>query len=179
MNRIITLSLFSLLLFIAGFSSAQTSNSSSLIVKMPDKTYTFNSDIVSRKLISQKVLPPDATFGFFTDRNDSIPFYFSCVLANIASKEIIAGNFPVLAVVNDMPVVDSTIRQGGFIAIKRNDTTIAHPEEYTSIPGKGNMITIQQITPNEVKGIFNTAMQSVSDPGRKIAVSGSFVIKRN
>ncbi|RBL91670.1 hypothetical protein [Chitinophaga flava] len=151
---------------------------SMLKVTIAGKEHTFYRDIVARQLIAQTFIDPNATLGFFTDRSEIIPFYFSCVITDIASGKITLGDYPVMQLVNDMPVADSSTRKAGFLAIKINDKEQANPLEYTSIPGSKNIVTINEITAKEIKGLFNTQMQCVSDATKQLNVSGSFVIKR-
>ncbi len=163
---------------LAGFLPLLAQEHSMLKVTIEGKEHTFYRDIVARQLIAQTFVNPNATLGFFTDRSEIIPFYFSCVITDIASGKITLGDYPVMRLVNDMPVADSSTSKAGFLAIKINDKEQANPLEYTSIPGDKNLITIQEITAREIKGLFNAQMQCITDTTKQLYVSGSFVIKR-
>lgn len=88
------------------------------------------------------------------------------------------GDFPLMQVINDMPVLDTFTRKGGFIPIRMNDLHKANPEQYTSLPGSKSTITIQDLTDTVVKGRFNALLQCVTNSTKKISMTGSFTILR-
>ncbi|RFS21763.1 hypothetical protein DVR12_13970 [Chitinophaga silvatica] len=173
----ITIRLFLLISILSCFLEVTAQEHYELKVIVSDKEHTFSKDVVSRQLTAQTQISPRKTLGFFTDRDENIPFYFSCVMLDSASDKISTGDYPLLRVQNDMPVPVKGLLKGGFLAIKMNDKVIANPEEYTSMPGSKNVITIKEINDKEIKGIFNARMECTSDTTKQLDVSGSFVIR--
>lgn len=166
-----------LFLWTGFLAQAQTATLSVTVTGAIHQSFTFQTGVVSRQLIAYQAVPPEHTLGFFTDRNENIPFYFAGVLADL-QQPVAAGDFPMLPVVNDMPELSTATLKGALLTLKINNPGIARPEEYISIPGTGNLIQIQDISSSEIKGTFSSQMQSVSDASRQIQVSGSFVLSR-
>ncbi len=173
MNTLFTL-LFSTMLLVT--APAEDSVSPQLTIRISGKEYQFRSHLVTRQLTAQHAINPNATLGFFTDRNDIFPFYFSCVLADIKGDAVRPGQYPVLPMKDDLPAVSQTATRGGFIAMKMNSPNVANPEEYTAMPDSESNITIEENNDHLVRGNFSARMYCVTDSTKQLTVSGTFIL---
>ncbi|RAJ87316.1 hypothetical protein CLV59_10165 [Chitinophaga dinghuensis] len=175
MNTLFTL-LFSTMLLVT--APAKDTVSPQLTIRLSGREYQFKSHLVTRQLTAQHAINPNATLGFFTDRNDIFPFYFSCVLADLKGDAVLPGQYPALPMKDDLPAVSQTITRGGFIAMKMNSPNVANPEEYTAMPGPESFIIIEENNDHLAKGSFNARMYCVTDSTRQITISGTFVLSK-